>query len=1016
VETIPVTEPFSPDPVEHQRAIRGIARALCRSDADADDVAQDLAVAVHTRSGEAPRDWLPWLAGAARRIHWARGRSDARRRVRENEVARAEEQPGAEEPLIQQEMTARLLALIETLPDAQSEVMHLRFWEGLPPRAIAVRVDASVAAVKTRQKRALAALREKLTDETEGGREAWMSALGGLPLVSIPAQAPVIGVAGAKSLLSLGAWMSLKSLAVVAVLVAVGTGIWWSAQEASPDLEEPALELAQVAPSSTPVGPAAVEVAPERTMPARAAIPVAQPAAAQPQAPPDAPEGILLVTGRVLNVPAGGDVSKATAASGIKVQMQAFAMMGFNESEVPQSVTDETGAFRIEHDAAQHYPSFTILAGAGDGYAAASTEVRWEKGDLAPVTVDLHRQAFTALSGEVVDRVGAPLAGVKVALKVGFDPSPGTVEVTSNAEGRFRFDQCTESGYAAATLPGWTMLASPAFEKDETGGWLPVRVVMCPSGALGVRIVSRDGGPISGLRVDLDMPPNEAYGSKRHSGWTAFQARADATTDASGVAWFRDVWSDSNLRVQAHFDGSFLRMEREKDDVLEPLGLGAVGLPIVVSPGTERVLTLELESASTLRCKVVDASGAAYPGATVRLLNDGHHYSEQGFMGFNGKTDDQGRCAIRLVSSVPLGAAVLSASDDHGMRFSWSPGESPLAASTKLDLGDPPSEEIVLTLAPTLGISGLIVDPDGEPVRGKVSAKPVDGELVAGRLATGMSPVTSVGKSGEFNLAGMPDGLYDLAVECGGFARVDLKGVQAGTHGLTVELTEPRAARVEVFIDTGGAAMKQYVTLVGTHTPASGIEVEVPELARREVFTQPLGWPAEMQGLWYGAGGRRNGDGHTFFSLTPSEQPSKLRELDPGTYWIGAQARAEDGTQFAQMGTGLVRVEEGDYHVTLRMRACVALSGQVRGESLPKGLGVSICLADGRPLPLNVSREKMATFLGLSALGDFQLECVPAGSYELRLGTRAELRAGGALATQPLELEAGTPAVVTFEL
>jgi len=67
-------------------------------------------------------------------------------------------------------------------------------------------------------------------------------------------------------------------------------------------------------------------------------------------------------------------------------------------------------------------------------------------------------------------------------------------------------------------------------------------------------------------------------------------------------------------------------------------------------------------------------------------------------------------------------------------------------------------------------------------------------------------------------------------------------------------------------------------------------------------------------------------------------------------------------------------------------------------------------------LPLDVGRESMRSIIELGALGDFHLKKVPAGKYELRIGTRAVLELGGALEARTIELTPGTPLQLEIEL
>ncbi|QDV08630.1 RNA polymerase sigma factor [Planctomycetes bacterium Poly30] len=1008
---------------QHVPAIQRIARAMCRGDADADDVAQEVWLAAQEQADRgaemAPVSWLPWFAGAGRRILWARQRSEGRRRERERLGARTESVPAPEERLMQLEAAAQLLELVRELPPAQCEVVCLRFWDGLPPRAIARRLGVSVEAVKTRQKRALAALRARMSEgnsdenshgpDDSGGREAWLSAL------TIPSMAPQVarGGAGLGSLASFGALMTThKILAVVVLaLVAIGIGTAWLVAVAPQEAEIPeaAVEIATVA--VTEGEPWLSEVAPPQesdrdpvvtriaASPAEAVFTAAGP-----------PEGLLVATGRVWNVPVGGDRAKAVPAVNVHVAMHSFGMLGLGEEAIPTATTDDSGAFRLEYAVKREHVLMNVTVPGDYEFAGAGEEVQWKVGQPQPPAIDLYRLAFSALDGEVVDRSGTPIPGARLTLQDGSDSPP---ETTSDDAGRFRFPHCTTHGYVLAELPGWTTLSSKASAKNEAGEWLPAKVVMCRTGALGIHLHGRDGEPVAGVRIVLEGAPAEAYGVKRpHADWGSFQVIADGTTGADGVAWFRGAWADLNLRMRLFADGILVTVERELEGSLLPEPCGGAGSPIMVSPDRERKLSLKLEALGSLRCLVLDSSGNPFPGASVRLISANYvPWKSQGLF-FKGEADEEGCCEIRLVSSRALGPAILTASDTGTHMFRWPEGESPRAATLRVNLDQPPGETVVLTLANTLEISGRLLDPEGAPLKGSVEAQPVDGDLVAGHMLTGFRPSVSASKDGQFCLAGMPDGHFNIVAKCQGYARVVAKGVRAGTQGLQLRMEGPPPARVEVFVDTGGVPMDTYVTLVGRYGSGSAEVKGAPLLLDNQTLDEPFGWPADMQGLWYGGGG----NGSSFFSLTPSKEPLKRLELDPGLYWIGAQAKAADGTMFAQMGTGLVSIQPGDHRVRLRMRARVSLSGVVRGDYQGAGLAVALAMDDGRLVPMDAWRESMVTIVDVGARGDFRLDHAPAGTYELRVGTPVELQAGESRASRRVDLIPGKPLLLEVDI
>lgn len=202
----------------HVASIRRLARSLAIDAAEADDVTQEtLSVALERRT--APRDLPAWLAGTARRLARVRKRSEGRRRHRERGAAAAEVQPSAAERAAALEVAEQLLARVRALPETQAEVLWLRFWEDLPPREIARRLQVGVDAVKTRQKRALATLRRELDTDSPGGREAWLGALAPLWIGSGTSSIPHSSFLSAGLPLVLTLKKLLVPVAVTAALV-----------------------------------------------------------------------------------------------------------------------------------------------------------------------------------------------------------------------------------------------------------------------------------------------------------------------------------------------------------------------------------------------------------------------------------------------------------------------------------------------------------------------------------------------------------------------------------------------------------------------------------------------------------------------------------------------------------------------------------------------------------------------------------------------------------------------------
>jgi len=130
-----------------------------------------------------PRTWLAKIA---------RGRSiDAIRRQRVRRAVEANDQLAARsigpaEELVLRSVQETVLTAVQELSEPYRTTVQLRYYEGLPPREIARRLDVPVETVRSRIKRALRALRGRLTSEF-GGRDRWIAAL--LPLLP-PAAGP----------------------------------------------------------------------------------------------------------------------------------------------------------------------------------------------------------------------------------------------------------------------------------------------------------------------------------------------------------------------------------------------------------------------------------------------------------------------------------------------------------------------------------------------------------------------------------------------------------------------------------------------------------------------------------------------------------------------------------------------------------------------------------------------------------------------------------------------------------
>ena len=176
--------------------LRRLARGLVRDDASADDLAQNVWLAALLRPIEAlsPKAMLSTIAF---RLAGKTRRGEQRRWVHEGSRPQPKPVPTPAEVLEREEMRSRLVRAVCALEPLLRDVVLLRFFEGLPPRAIAARIGAPVETVRSRQKRAFALLREQLDRETPSGRGSWVALVGAIAQGHVAAGPSTMGIVGA---------------------------------------------------------------------------------------------------------------------------------------------------------------------------------------------------------------------------------------------------------------------------------------------------------------------------------------------------------------------------------------------------------------------------------------------------------------------------------------------------------------------------------------------------------------------------------------------------------------------------------------------------------------------------------------------------------------------------------------------------------------------------------------------------------------------------------------------------
>ena len=159
-------ERFEVQALPHLDAAYNLARWLCRSPADADDIVQEAMLrAWRAFDGVRGADIKPWLLTIVRNC-WRNSGADTKRRAHtplpdEDISPLPAEAANPEQAAIEASQGRKLSEAVALLPDEFREVLILREMEDLSYREIAEITKAPIGTVMSRLARARALLRER---------------------------------------------------------------------------------------------------------------------------------------------------------------------------------------------------------------------------------------------------------------------------------------------------------------------------------------------------------------------------------------------------------------------------------------------------------------------------------------------------------------------------------------------------------------------------------------------------------------------------------------------------------------------------------------------------------------------------------------------------------------------------------------------------------------------------------------------------------------------------------------
>jgi RNA polymerase sigma factor (sigma-70 family) len=468
----------------HAPYVRSLARRLVFDAELAKDLEQEVLLAALENAPRDPRSIKGWLSVVLRHLASKAFRSGERRTARE--AARASPAvPTPDEILAREDQRRSLVEHVLALDESLRDVLVLRYFEDLPPRAVARRLGLPVETVRTRTKRGLELVRARLERDGGSRKGTWCLAL----VSALKLEPPSLALAGASiaaaSLPGVVAMSLSKKIALAAVVLASAT--WITLKSGIP--AGPSRAPVSAAPEASALHAPPVEApAPARTEEARAEI-AAAPEALQTAAHPTTATGSLLLTVRWFDGTPAEGVCARVHEPGTDFYADAFEVR-----------TGADGTHRI----AELNPG--TLALYFDRGPAARTQI--EAGVEARVEIDIPR-GFD-ISGRVVEPSGREVAGADILLDQMGGGWNGFVVARSDANGRFQIRSVEEG---LAWVSARAALHAPSPQRELMGSAVSlegVDLVIEPIGAaLEGTVLGADGQPLPGASVLIG--PEDAF-------------------------------------------------------------------------------------------------------------------------------------------------------------------------------------------------------------------------------------------------------------------------------------------------------------------------------------------------------------------------------------------------------------------------------------------------------------------------------------------------------------------------
>lgn len=963
---------------EHAPFLRALARRLA-APSDAEDIVQDTYCAALDQPSRA--GVIPWLVGVVKNRAARRRRSESRRRARELTIATDGTTPDTADVAARLEVARRLLQHVEALEPPLRDAVFLRYYEGLEPRHMAARLGAPLGTVKTRLARALARLRERLDADHPEGRAKWLGALaafGGLR----PGEPAVVlnSTAVARRV-----WLGVACAAAAAVTAL----LWLGPEPAPPQISAPEPAAAAVQIETQPPGerealPSAAQVAVVAGVVEDAEVDV-EPGRGQPAAN-------VVVRARWRARAASTQPQQAPGAARAPSQPMRVAAEPLDDLS---TTTDAHGRFRFELPAGA-----TLDAVAADGTDTLRA-ARWSAASSAhdlPEQLLLTRYRAGRLEGVVVDPSGAPVASARVVLDRHADEG-AALETTSDPSGRFVFAQAHADAWLTAERQGFVQFGASDLEARPRGGWQPARILLAPTATLAVEVLDAAGQPAqqvdnivvvvgareTGLFAAMDCTPNPRVLTRA----PVRDGRAEMTIAAG-------------LELAVLAGASLFLSQRDGQGLTN-----ASGQPIVVAAGEPSRLRLVLGNDVHVRVAVTDPDGLPVGDATVTFERVRDGCLERLRLA---TTDARGEFELPLASTMAQECLLITA-------LGAGPTQQ-LRASRWLQVRGASPPAVELRLSPGAELVGHVRDAQGRALEARlhVALRSPEPGASTEREWLRHDGHSSTDANGAFRIP-CPAGDVRLEVESRGFVPVVREDARAGAP-LTVVLERAQHTRLRLRLPTPLDALEVDVA----HLEASaGATPAWPRLDSTTIWS-PAAHPAfapqtplrsrSDEGTWRRAPQLRLppvdlADGRTF-----------ELQLERGPAMLSVCGR-RSGSSLARLTTPPSIIAGDDVDLALPLTPTAACCGRIVFATGAALFPACIALADdhGRLLGISdLAHDPQEQFVLASSHGHFAIRRAPVGTWELRVGTRAELERGAARLRRQVTITAGANEPIVVEL